>query len=107
MKEASLIAWRSFLESGGAPYTCVSEPLATELKQAQILPIEKLLDVPPIEESLDAIHYSWFSPFLRTLPEKDIKLFLSCLLPPQARGLKQALLLSNALPTLLPIGKTY
>ncbi len=50
------------------------------------------------DEELFRIHYSWFAPYLRSLLESDIRLFLSCLHPNQQKGLKTLLLFSNQLP---------
>jgi hypothetical protein len=52
---------------------------------------------PRCDEELYRIHYSWFAPFLRTLPESDIRLFLACLHAEQLKGLKSQLLFSNHL----------
>ena len=56
--------------------------------------------LPSSDEELDQVHYSWFAPFLRTLPESEIRLFLACLQPGQSDGLKSQLLFSNHLPEL-------
>ncbi|MBS0653360.1 MAG: hypothetical protein JSR39_07530 [Verrucomicrobia bacterium] len=53
---------------------------------------------PRCDEQLFRIHYSWFAPYLRTLPESDIRLFFTCLHPDQQKGLKTLLLFSNQLP---------
>lgn len=53
---------------------------------------------PRSEQTLYKIHESWIAPFLRTLPESDIRLFLPCLSPPQIKGLNQQLLFSSQLP---------
>jgi|SRR5579862_436964 len=63
--------------------------------------------VPLLEEELTRVHYSWFSPFLRSLPEGDIKLFLGCLTENQQKGLKQSLLFSNHIPALSELGKLF
>ncbi len=52
------------------------------------------------DDELKKVHYSWFAPFLRTLSESDIRLFLSCLSTEQINGLKSLLLFSNHLPAL-------
>lgn len=61
----------------------------------------------PWEEEIDKIHYSWFAPFLRTLPESDIRLFLSCLHPEQVKGLKSHLLFFTQLPPLFPLAHRF
>lgn len=53
---------------------------------------------PRSEQTLYKIHDSWLAPFLRALPESDIRLFLPCLSPIQIKGLTHQLLFSNQLP---------
>lgn len=106
------IVWNSFLQ--GAPEDskqlltgALTDDLANSLSSLPILPLSQISSILSWEEGLELIHYSWFCPFLRTLPEKEIKLFLAALVPEQAKGLKQALLLSNTLPTLSGISVQY
>ncbi len=108
MNKNALILWHSFLKAAssldqGALANALQPDLLEEIQASAAVPLEAVL----AKEELDPIHYSWFSPFLRTLPEREIKLFLASLAPAQVRGLKQSLLLSNALPSLSPQGKTY
>lgn len=56
---------------------------------------------------LGQIHFSWFTPYLRSLTENDIRLFVSCLPDEQSRSLKKALLLTSALVPLSAMGKTF
>ncbi|MGE5195956.1 MAG: hypothetical protein ACM3JI_01340 [Anaerolineae bacterium] len=56
---------------------------------------------------LERVHYSWFAPFLRTLPENDIRLFVSSLSLDQIEGLKATLLFSNHFLSLAPLAKTF
>jgi hypothetical protein len=60
-----------------------------------------------ISERLNTIHFSWFSPFLRALPENEIRLFVASLNDRQAAGLKKNLRLSNNLPVLTPLAKHF
>ncbi len=62
---------------------------------------------PSLKKTLDKIHFSWFAPHLRTLPENDIRLFLSALNPEQAEGLKGILLFSDHFPELTIPAETY
>ncbi len=62
---------------------------------------------PRCDEELFKIHYSWFAPYLRTLPESDIRLFLACLHPNQQKGLKTQLLFSSPLPELSFISSQF
>lgn len=50
---------------------------------------------------------SWFAPFLRTLAERDIRFFLSCLSLSQQQSLQKSLLFSNSLPHLTSLSKAY
>lgn len=49
---------------------------------------------------LDHLHVSWLTPYLRTLSENDIRLFLAALSPLKQKELKEALLFAPYLPTL-------
>lgn len=57
-------------------------------------------ETPTVKKILDQIHYSWFAPHLRTLPENDIRLFLSALNPGQSEGLRALLLFTDHFPEL-------
>src|SRR5580700_8475110 len=61
----------------------------------------------PLEEEINFIHFSWLAPFLRSLSEGDIKLFLGCLTESQQNGLKTSLLFSNQIPNLSACGKIF
>ena len=52
-------------------------------------------------------HYSWFAPFLRTLPENEIALFISAFSEEKAKQLSECLLFSSPLPPLSPVAKTF
>jgi hypothetical protein len=56
---------------------------------------------------LSWIHTSWISPFLRTLPEKEIGLFLACLSPEKRVSVGKDLLFSGKLPSLSPLGQLF
>jgi hypothetical protein len=85
---------------------CLSPSLSEELHRFPLLALD-LKNAELMQDELLRIHYSWMAPFLRSLPENEIKLFLSALNVQQIKGLKQLLLLSNALPTPSIIGKAY
>lgn len=112
MDSTALIVWHSFLQSAppdqqSSLLQCISPELFAEL-QNQPLPAHDLQQGAwPIEEELTQIHYSWLAPILRSLPESEIKLFLSSLTSDQIKGLKQSLLLSNTLPAPSPLGKSF
>src|SRR5579872_3289724 len=59
------------------------------------------------EEQLDAIHPSWFAPFLRTLPESDIRLFISCLNERSSKELAKILLYSPSYVVLTPLARLF
>jgi hypothetical protein len=65
------------------------------------------LGVAPLEEELTRMHSSWLAPFLRSLSEGDIKIFLGCLTEKQQNGLKSSLLFSNHIPTISDLGKRF
>lgn len=112
MNSTALILWHSFLQSTPSDQrksllNCISPKLLVDL-QAQPLPSkEPFQELDLVENQLSQIHYSWFAPFLRSLPENEIKLFLTALTPVQIQGLKQSLLLSNTLPVPSSVGKNY
>ena len=56
---------------------------------------------------LNWIHASWISPFLRTMAEKEIGLFLASLSHERAATVGKDLLFSGPLPVLSPLGKTF
>ncbi len=112
MDSTALVVWNSFLQSAppdqkNALLNCLSPELLHEL-QSQPPPLKNLqLGCEPIEEELTQVHYSWLAPILRSLPENEIKLFLSSLSSEQIQGLKHTLMLSNALPATTSLGHQY
>lgn len=86
---------------------CISPELLVEL-QSLPLPSADLREGFELNENeLKEMHYSWLAPFLRSLPETEIKLFLTALTPIQVKGLKASLLLTNTLPASSSIAKNY
>jgi hypothetical protein len=63
--------------------------------------------VQTFEDKVKEIHYSWFAPFFRALPESEIRLFLSSLDNLQADGLKKLLLFGNFLQSLNPLAQDF
>lgn len=63
--------------------------------------------VDALEEELPRVHFSWLAPYLRALPETDIKLLLSCLTAEQQKGLKHSLRFSNHVPELTPLAADF
>jgi len=112
MNGSAQTVWHAFLQTSPPEkrqglLRFLSEELLEELAQHIPATLELKKGIPPVEEELIHVHFSWLSPFLRTLPESEIKLFLSCLSTEQIKGLKAALLLSPLLPTPTPLGKAY
>jgi len=73
----------------------------------QNFPKDMTAGIVPLEEELNQVHSSWLAPFLRSLPEGDVKIFLGCLTEKQQNGLKQSLLFSNHIPTITELGKQF
>ncbi len=112
MDSTVLTVWHSFLQCAPADQRTsligsLSQELFDEMQKRPFPSQDLRRGLEPAEEELSSIHYSWFSPLLRTLPENEIKLFLASLTPNQIKGLKQSLLLSNTLPSLTEIGKSF
>ncbi len=112
MDTTSLIVWQSFVETSPVDrpellLRNISSEFLAELKYAPTSSFNPRHGFEPIEEELSRVHYSWVAPFLRSLPENEIKLFLSSLNAEQIKGLKQSLLFTNMLPTPSPLGKSY
>lgn len=104
MDTTALTVWHSLLQTAPELSALLSRDLAAQLQQLPTLSINPPID---FDDELSRTHFTWFSPFLRSLPENEIKLFTSALSPEQIKGLKQILLLSNSLPAPSPIGKEY
>ncbi len=56
---------------------------------------------------LQSTHYTWFTPFFRTLVENQIKLFLSALPNETAEKLQETLLIQGKLPEISPLAKSF
>lgn len=110
MKTAALMVCKGFLDR------CPAE-MQTGLMQ--LLPQKEQLDLgelPPIMplraenldwDLIDQMHYSWIAPYLRTLTENEIRLFLGALSLPQVHGLEKTLGLADHLPHLKVLCKNY
>lgn len=59
------------------------------------------------EKLLSWIHSSWITPFLRTLSEKEIGLFLAALSPEKIQAVGKDLLFKGKIPPLSPLGKQF
>lgn len=60
-----------------------------------------------LEEQLEAIHFSWFLPFLRSLSEKDIRFFISVLDKKQGAAIAEELRLSDHRQVLSSLGSSF
>lgn len=112
MDTTALIIWQSYLQSTPADrrsflLRCISPEFSAELQALPAISFDRGINTEAPEEELSKIHYSWLAPFLRSLPENEIKLFLSPLTPEQIKGLKQSLLLSNTIPAPSLAGRTF
>lgn len=72
-------------------YDCCGKPLSDETTE---------------ETLLKAIHPSWISPYIRSLPEKEIAFFLAAL-GSQSALLRKELLYTGDLPALTPLAKQF
>lgn len=86
---------------------CLSEEMQTEIQTSHKENIEITDTESSIYEQLDSIHFSWFVPYLRSLTEKNAKLFISCLPLEQIQELKETLMLSQSFPKLTALAKKY
>lgn len=112
MDTTALTVWQSFLQASPSDRRsslmhCISADLQEDLQLFSPLSLGAQEKFEGHDEELLKVHYSWLAPFLRSLPESEIKLFLSSLSAVQIKGLKQSLLLSNSLPSPSEIGTTY
>jgi len=110
MKTAALMVCRGFLDR--CPADMQSELIAL-LPRKEQLDLGELPAATPLKsenfdwELIDKTHYSWIAPYLRTLTESEIRLFLGALSKPQQHGLEKALGLSNHLPELKEVAKRW
>lgn len=106
------LVWHALLELTPEPLRAeLCHSLTIELEETLALNSDFRLDLSqeahPLEEELDRIHFSWIAPFLRALSQHEVRLFLSCLSPPQATSLREQLRLSNDLPHLTFLGTVF
>lgn len=86
---------------------CLSKELQKQIQAPHKENIELTDTESAVCEQLNAIHFSWFVPHLRSLTEKEAKLFASCLSFEQIKELKQALMLSPSFPKPTVLAKKY
>ncbi len=112
MDTTATLVWHAFIHSSPPDKRnrflhCLSPELSEEINQLPLPSFDIHKGIEALEEELPKIHFSWLAPLLRSFPENEIKLFLSCLTGEQIKDLKQALLLSNTLPVPSTIGAAY
>lgn len=56
---------------------------------------------------IESVHYTWFTPFLRTLVADEVKIFLSVLPEETAEKLQKALLVQGPLPPPSPALRSF
>ena len=112
MRSSSQVILKSFLDQcSGADRSSLMEFL-TPIKRQILEKIPKTYGNPlqeseTPEEMLRRIHHSWISPFLRTLSEKDIGIFLASLGSPLSQSVGKDLLYAGPVPSLSMLGKEY
>ncbi len=112
MKHSSLVVFNSFLSQCSSPkkeelWKCLGDKEKSLLDSLPKTRGEPYRGLSSPQDILSHTHFSWFAPYLRTLSEKDIRLFLSALTEEQAVGLKKMLLLSDGKTTLTLTAKLF
>ncbi len=108
MKTAALMVCKGFLDR--CPADLQSELLSL-LPRNEQLDIGELPPIMPLQSAnlswdlLDHVHFTWIAPYLRTLTENEIRLFLAALSKPQMHGLESLLGFGNHLPELTHLSK--
>lgn len=87
--------------------SCLSKELQTKINEPNLENLELNGAFSPACEELNRMHFSWFMPHLRSLTEKEAKLFVSCLSTKQIKELKKALMLSQSFPEPTSLAKKY
>ncbi len=103
MKTAARMVCKGFLDRCPPQVQEGLLQLLPQEEQLQIREIPPLIALEPDNlkwDLLDQIHFSWLSPYLRTLAEGEIPLFLAALNKEQIKGLQKALGFGNHLPEL-------
>lgn len=109
MKTAALMVCKGFLNR--CPADMQSELLQL-LPRKEQLDLGELPSLMPLRSEnldwdlIDKIHSSWIGPYLRTLTENEIRLFLAALSKHQANELEGALGFGNHLPELTHLAKS-
>lgn len=112
MNRSAWMLCKSFLmecdsEKQHALFAHLSEGLQLFLQQLPEASLPKEGKISSLKGVLDLIHFSWFAPFLRSLSENDIRLFLSILNADQIAGLKRHLRFTDHLPHPTSLGLQF
>jgi len=112
MKNSSLIVCGAFLKKQPPQKREALTSYLFEAERQELAALPSTLgdpteDLPPISDRLAQFHPSWFASFLRTLSEKDIRLFLSCLHESQASQVQKILLFTGSRISLTKIATAY
>jgi hypothetical protein len=112
MNEAALAVLSAFLQNSPSPRRMQLLALLPEEDQLALTThLSSYQD--PLQgfstrgEQLGRIHFSYFAPYLRSLPKTEISLFLAALHEEQSRELKKTLLFSNHTLSLTPLGREF
>ncbi len=109
MRLASLIVCKGFLNRCPPE---IQQGLINLMPQKEQVDLQKLPLPSPFKqehlqwELLDHVHFSWIAPYLRTLSENEVRLYLAALSQSQANGLKKVLGFGDHLPHLTSVAKS-
>ncbi|MBS0630226.1 MAG: hypothetical protein JSS30_08415 [Verrucomicrobia bacterium] len=110
MKTAALMVCKGFLDR--CPADLQGEllsllPRNDQLEYGELPPIMPLKSENLKWDLLGHLHFTWIAPYLRTLTENEIRLFLAALSKSQTDGLEKGLGIRNHLPELTPLAKRH
>ncbi|NGX37383.1 MAG: hypothetical protein K1000chlam2_00537 [Chlamydiae bacterium] len=109
MKTSALIVCKGFIDRCQPPMQSGLSQLLSSEDQAKLQQVPPLVTLEPELlkwDLLDHIHFSWLAPYLRTLAESEIRLFLSTLAKEQSQGLQKILGFENHFPHLTKTSKS-
>lgn len=110
MKKEALLVCKSFLDRYPPP---IQTELIQLLSESAQVDLQELPAPTPLEKKqlrydpLEQIHYSWLSPYIRTLSENDIRLVLAALSEKQSKELQKQLGFGNHLPHLTLLSRRH
>lgn len=112
IRNSSRIALHAYLQQCPAPERLALYQCLAPIERQVLEKLPKTFGNPLADQETDGsmlrrIHHTWIAPFLRTLSEKEIGLFLSSLDHSHAQAVGKDLLYTGPLPALTPLGKTF